>query len=238
MQMSPRNAFGVRYVFDGRLHDRLAQRSPGLRMLLGPSPPGNIRRFIAPSVVGTPAPHAVAPYRASGFVRWHETDMPTALRDVRFQGQSGKHMLASSFSGFDRCCRKSRKSNDAKNLANVDFLDYSAVAMLFSVDTKVRGRFSEKRCDPSRRSEKCRTHASQQASSIQPTRRLERVALACERPHDCVDRVLGNGMAKRDAVFVSGPEMNASPNTRTHHILLCFGQAVPTPRQRSGWKQE
>src|SRR6266404_6710529 len=32
---------------------------------------------------------------------WHETDMPTALRDVRFQGQSGKHMLASSFSGFD-----------------------------------------------------------------------------------------------------------------------------------------
>jgi hypothetical protein len=31
----------------------------------------------------------------------HETDMPTALRDVRSQGQSGKHMLASSFSGFD-----------------------------------------------------------------------------------------------------------------------------------------
>src|SRR5258705_6704141 len=90
----------------------------------------------------------------------------------------------------------------------------------------------------SAKSEKCRTHASQQESSIQPTRRLERVALACERPHDCVDRVLGNGMAKRDAVFVSGPEMNASPNTRTHHILLCFGQAVPTPRQRSGWKHE
>jgi hypothetical protein len=30
-----------------------------------------------------------------------ETDMPTALRDVRSQGQSGKHMLALSFSGFD-----------------------------------------------------------------------------------------------------------------------------------------
>jgi hypothetical protein len=29
------------------------------------------------------------------------TDMPTALRDVRSQGQSGKHMLALSFSGFD-----------------------------------------------------------------------------------------------------------------------------------------
>jgi hypothetical protein len=32
---------------------------------------------------------------------WHETDMTTALRDVRSQGQSGKHMLALSFSGFD-----------------------------------------------------------------------------------------------------------------------------------------
>jgi hypothetical protein len=31
----------------------------------------------------------------------HETDMPTALRDVRSQGQSGKHLLALSFSGFD-----------------------------------------------------------------------------------------------------------------------------------------
>jgi len=28
--------------------------------------------------------------------------MPTALRDVRSQGQSGKHLLALSFSGFDR----------------------------------------------------------------------------------------------------------------------------------------
>jgi len=27
--------------------------------------------------------------------------MPTTLRDVRFQGQSGKHVLALSFSGFD-----------------------------------------------------------------------------------------------------------------------------------------
>jgi short chain dehydrogenase len=44
-----------------------------LRMLLGPSPPGNMRRSIAPSVVGTPAPHAAAPYRASGFVLWPVT---------------------------------------------------------------------------------------------------------------------------------------------------------------------
>src|SRR5713101_5317561 len=101
MQMSARNAFGVRYVFDGRWHDRLAQRSSGLRMLLGPSPPGNIRRSIAPSVVGTPAPHAAAPYRASGFVHWHETDMPKYLGNVRYWMNSGKHMLALSFSGFD-----------------------------------------------------------------------------------------------------------------------------------------
>jgi hypothetical protein len=75
MQMSARNALGVRYVFDGRSHDRLSQRSSGLRMLLGPSSPSNIRRSIAPSVVGTPAPHAAAPYRASGFVHWPLTDV-------------------------------------------------------------------------------------------------------------------------------------------------------------------
>src|SRR5258706_13622859 len=32
---------------------------------------------------------------------WHETDMPTASRDVRSQGQSGKHLLGLSFSSFD-----------------------------------------------------------------------------------------------------------------------------------------
>jgi hypothetical protein len=32
---------------------------------------------------------------------WHQTDMPTALRNVRSQGQSGNHKLALSFSGFD-----------------------------------------------------------------------------------------------------------------------------------------
>ncbi len=30
-----------------------------------------------------------------------ETDMPTLFRNVRSQGQSGKHVLALSFSGFD-----------------------------------------------------------------------------------------------------------------------------------------
>jgi hypothetical protein len=31
---------------------------------------------------------------------WHEADMLTVFRDVRVQGQSGKHLLALSFSGF------------------------------------------------------------------------------------------------------------------------------------------
>ena len=35
------------------------------------------------------------------FRKWHETDTPPTLRDVRFRGQSGKHLLALSFSGFD-----------------------------------------------------------------------------------------------------------------------------------------
>lgn len=31
----------------------------------------------------------------------HEPDMPTALKDVRSQGQGGKHLLEASISGFD-----------------------------------------------------------------------------------------------------------------------------------------
>jgi hypothetical protein len=41
------------------------------------------------------------PFKRADFRLWHKTDMPTALRDVRFQGQSGKHVLIASFSGFD-----------------------------------------------------------------------------------------------------------------------------------------
>ena len=89
MQMSARNAFGARYVFDGRSHDRLAQRSPSLRMLLGPSPPGNMRRSIAPSVVGTPAPHAAAPYRASGFVLGSKPEVAPLKSEVRCGLRSG-----------------------------------------------------------------------------------------------------------------------------------------------------
>src|SRR5882672_8306461 len=45
---------------------------------------------IVPSIAGTAMPLAAAPYRASGLVLWHETDMPTALRDVRSQGAKRK----------------------------------------------------------------------------------------------------------------------------------------------------
>src|SRR5712672_2690368 len=42
----------------------------------------------APSVVGTPATHAAAPYRASGFVLWREADVHherTKIRDSPFR---------------------------------------------------------------------------------------------------------------------------------------------------------
>jgi hypothetical protein len=39
--------------------------------------------------------------RVVHFRNWHETDIPTALRDVRSQGQSGKHLVAASISPFD-----------------------------------------------------------------------------------------------------------------------------------------
>jgi len=42
--------------------------------------------------------------------------MPTALRDVRFQGQSGKHMLTLSFSGFDPGCVETRLSRGRSEL--------------------------------------------------------------------------------------------------------------------------
>src|SRR5258708_24956002 len=37
---------------------------------------------------------------------WHETDMPTALRHVRYQGQSGNHVLAVSISPFETQSRR------------------------------------------------------------------------------------------------------------------------------------
>jgi hypothetical protein len=43
-------------------------------------------------------------------------DMPTALRDVRSQGQSGKHLLALSFSGFDPGCVKTCPSRECAEL--------------------------------------------------------------------------------------------------------------------------
>src|SRR5258705_4571174 len=42
--------------------------------------------------------------------------MPTVFRDVRFQGQSGKHLLALSFSGFDPGCVKTCTSRECAEL--------------------------------------------------------------------------------------------------------------------------
>ncbi len=42
-----------------------------------------------------------SPCQSGAVHTWHEADMPTASRNVRFRGQSGKHVLTLSFSGFD-----------------------------------------------------------------------------------------------------------------------------------------
>jgi hypothetical protein len=68
-------------------------------MLLAPD--RQVRRSTVSSIIGTPMPPAAAPYRASGLVLWHRTDMPTLLSDVRCWGQSGKHLLLASISPFD-----------------------------------------------------------------------------------------------------------------------------------------
>src|SRR5260221_1639156 len=54
-------------------------------------------------------------------------------------------------SACGRFCCKSRKSNDSENLAKVDFRMAVSLQSSRSANTKVRGRFSAKRCGPSRR---------------------------------------------------------------------------------------
>jgi hypothetical protein len=53
-------------------------------MLLAPH--RQVRRSIDSSIIGTPMPAAAAPYRASGLVRWHKTDMLADQMNVRCQG--------------------------------------------------------------------------------------------------------------------------------------------------------
>ena len=47
---------------------------------------------------------------------WHETDMPKDLGDVRCWVNSGKHVLALSFSGFDPGCVKTCTSRECAEL--------------------------------------------------------------------------------------------------------------------------
>jgi hypothetical protein len=61
-------------------------------------------------------PAAALCIRTADFRCWHETDMPTASRNVGFRGQSGKHVLALSFSGFDPACVKTRASKECAEL--------------------------------------------------------------------------------------------------------------------------
>src|SRR6266481_2444561 len=45
--------------------------------------------------------------------------MPTPLRNVRSRGQSGKHLLALSFSGFDPGCVKTCTSSECAELLSL-----------------------------------------------------------------------------------------------------------------------
>src|SRR6266436_8428901 len=92
MQMSSRYVRCAPNAVDDRMRDHHADRSSVLGTCFWPL---IVRQDapIVPSTAGTDMPLADASYRASGLVLWHFSDMPTALRDVRFQGQSGKHML-------------------------------------------------------------------------------------------------------------------------------------------------
>ena len=99
MQMSSRYVRCAPNVVDDRSRDHHAERSSVPGKCFWP-PIVRLEAPIVPSIAGTAMPLAAAPYRASGLVLWHQTDMPTAMRDVRSRGQSGKHILAVSLSGF------------------------------------------------------------------------------------------------------------------------------------------
>src|SRR5207248_3025564 len=72
----------------------------------------------------------------------HGTDMPTALRDVRSQGQSGKHLLALSFSGFDPGCVKTRLSQGRAELfSQLPSPNRSCQCNWFSTTTKSSRKF-------------------------------------------------------------------------------------------------
>jgi hypothetical protein len=49
---------------------------------------------------------------------WHETEMPTALRDVRSQEQSGKHLLTVSSSQFDPMRTSAARTAEQNGLEN------------------------------------------------------------------------------------------------------------------------
>jgi hypothetical protein len=54
--------------------------------------------------------------RERDFRKWHQTDMTAASSHVRFQGQTGKYLLAVSISPFDLGCVKTRASRECAEL--------------------------------------------------------------------------------------------------------------------------
>jgi len=80
--------------------------SAGLDCYWPPGPGGHLYLLVARGyrglqiVSGSRATRSV-PENSRSLLLASKTDIPTALRDVRSQGQSGNYMLKSSFSGFD-----------------------------------------------------------------------------------------------------------------------------------------
>src|SRR2546425_232784 len=109
---------------------------PILRGVLGKVPSGpkaRVRNFIANKEVGTKSDIHENVISPGVIVPWHfheteevivvlegngecKTDVAVTTVDVCFEGQSGKHLLALSFSGFDPGCVKTCTSRECAEL--------------------------------------------------------------------------------------------------------------------------
>jgi hypothetical protein len=81
MQMSSRYVRCAPNVVDDRSRDHHAERSSVLGKCFWP-PIVRLDAPIVPSIAGTAMPLAAAPYRASGLVLWHQTDLSVKRNDV------------------------------------------------------------------------------------------------------------------------------------------------------------
>src|SRR5258707_14772712 len=72
---------------------------------------------------------------------WHETDMPKSLGDVRCWVNSGKHLLALSFSGFDRLRENVRARKARRMVFSIVLSRQPSPALLFFKLIEVETQF-------------------------------------------------------------------------------------------------